>query len=177
MPEFVEYMQEDDTAYHNAVATAEGAVAEAILHSTINLCGAKSLLIGYGRCGKVLADRLMRMYSCVTVAERKESARAQAEAFGFDSVPFPLLPHLQKYGKEYAYIFNTVPKKVLTSRELENVSGEVTIIDIASRPGGTDFEYCRANKMNAVQALGLPGKYAPKRSAEVLMKVIEQHIN
>ena len=81
MPEFVEYMQEDDTAYHNAVATAEGAVAEAILHSTINLCGAKSLLIGYGRCGKVLADRLMRMYSRVTVAERKESARAQAEAF------------------------------------------------------------------------------------------------
>ena len=60
VPEFVEYMQEDDTAYHNAVATAEGAVAEAILHSTINLCGAKSLLIGYGRCGKVLADRLMR---------------------------------------------------------------------------------------------------------------------
>ena len=150
VPEFVEYMQEDDTAYHNAVATAEGAVAEAILHSTINLCGAKSLLIGYGRCGKVLADRLMRMYSRVTVAERKESARAQAEAFGFDSVPFPLLPHLQKYGKEYAYIFNTVPKKVLTSKELENVSGEVTIIDIASRPGGTDFEYCRANKMNAV---------------------------
>ena len=177
VPEFVEYMQEDDTAYHNAVATAEGAVAEAILHSTINLCGAKSLLIGYGRCGKVLADRLMRMYSRVTVAERKESARAQAEAFGFDSVPFPLLPHLQKYGKEYAYIFNTVPKKVLTSKELENVSGEGTIIDIASRPGGTDFEYCRANKMNAVQALGLPGKYAPKRSAEVLMKVIEQHIN
>ena len=36
VPEFVEYMQEDDTAYHNAVATAEGAVAEAILHSTIN---------------------------------------------------------------------------------------------------------------------------------------------
>lgn len=99
VPEFVEYMQEDDTAYHNAVATAEGAVAEAILHSAINLCGAKSLLIGYGRCGKVLADRLMRMYSRVTVAERKESARAQAEAFGFDSVPFPLLPHLQKYGK------------------------------------------------------------------------------
>ena len=84
---------------------------------------------------------------------------------------------MQKYGKEYAYIFNTVPKKVLTSKELENVSGEVTIIDIASRPGGTDFEYCRANKINEVQALGLPGKYAPKRSAEVLMKVIEQHIN
>lgn len=177
VPEFVEYMQEDDTAYHNAVATAEGAVAEAILHSAINLCGAKSLLIGYGRCGKVLADRSCACTAVLTVAERKESARAQAEAFGFDSVPFRYCRIWQKYGKRVCVYFNTVPKKVLTSKELENVSGEVTIIDIASRPGGTDFEYCRANKMNAVQALGLPGKYAPKRSAEVLMKVIEQHIN
>lgn len=38
-------------------------------------------------------------------------------------------------------IFNTVPNLILDRVMLERVSREVVIIDLASIPGGTDFEY------------------------------------
>lgn len=172
----VEYMKQDNVAYKNAVATAEGAVAEAVIHSSVNLCAEKSLVLGYGRCGKVLADRLSRMYSIVTVAERKKEARAEAEALGFGTIGFPVLPHLQREGKQYAYVFNTVPSRVLNQRELSLFNRNVTIIDIASKPGGVDYDYCKKHQLNAVHALGLPGKYAPKASAAILLQVIEENM-
>ena len=42
----------------NAVATAEGAIAEAVLHSDGTLHGAACLVIGFGRVGLALAQRL-----------------------------------------------------------------------------------------------------------------------
>lgn len=170
----IEYMKQDSVAYKNAVATAEGAVAEAIIRSTVNLCGSSSLVLGYGRCGKVLADRLARMYSLVTVMERKKALRAEAEANGCRTVEFSILSFLQREGRKYDYVFNTVPAMVLDSRCLSMLNRNVTIIDIASKPGGVDYEYCKIHHINAVNALGLPGKYAPKTSAEILLEVIEE---
>lgn len=172
----IEYMKQDSVAYKNAVATAEGAIAEAIVHSGVNLCAGRSLVLGYGRCGKVLADRLSRMYSTVTVAERKKETRAEAETLGLKTVGFPVLPHLQREGRQYAYVFNTVPSMVLSQRELSLFNRNVTIIDIASKPGGVDYDYCKKHQMNAVHALGLPGKYAPKASAGILLQVIEENM-
>lgn len=170
----IEYMQRDSVAYKNAIATAEGAVAEAIIRSTINLCGSSSLVLGYGRCGKILADRLVQMYSVVTVMERKEELRAEAQGCGCRAVRFQIPAFLQREGRKYDFVFNTVPAMVLDSRCLKLLNRNVTIIDIASKPGGVDYEYCRVHQMNAVNALGLPGKYAPKTSAEILLEVIEE---
>lgn len=170
----IEYMQQDSVAYKNAVATAEGAVAEAIIRSGVNLYGSSSLLLGYGRCGKVLADRLVRMYSLVTVMERKKTLRAEAETNGCRAVEFSILPFLQREGRKYDYVFNTVPAMVLDSHSLSLLNRNVTIIDIASKPGGVDYEYCKLHHINAVNALGLPGKYAPKTSAGILLEVIEE---
>ena len=67
---------------------------------------------------------------------------------------------------------NTVPALVLTAPQLSKVKGESIIIDIASKPGGVDFEYCRKKNISAKLCLGLPGKYAPMSAAGILMEVI-----
>ena len=54
----------------NAVATAEGAIAEAVLHSDGTLHGAACLVIGFGRVGLALAQRLRGLSAHVTVAAR-----------------------------------------------------------------------------------------------------------
>ena len=89
---------------------------------------------------------------------------------------FLIKKEAQRLNLKYDFIFNTVPAPVLTKERLQGVKPEVCIIDIASRPGGTDFSYCQESSIFAKLCLGLPGIYAPKSSAGILMEVIKKTI-
>ncbi len=169
---FVDYMQSEEIASRNAVATAEGAIAEALQAGVVSIHGSRSLVVGYGRCGEVLADKLVSLKARVSVMERSAERRARAQAMGCLAMSFE-----EPHGlSEYDFIFNTVPAPVLTASFLERLSPEAVIIDIASKPGGVDFEYCRKKGTHAKLCPGLPGKYAPKSAAKILLEVIEQTI-
>ncbi|MBO5459401.1 MAG: NAD-binding protein [Lachnospira sp.] len=170
----IEYMGRKQAAVQNAAATAEGAIAEAIINSDVNICGSKSLVLGYGICGRQIADRLAALHSSVSVIESDKILCAEAEARGFTVVDSGISAHLQKMGKRYRFIINTIPEMVLDKRVLNMLRADITIIDIASKPGGVDYEYCKSHNIRAVHALGLPGKYSPETSAEILLNVIEK---
>lgn len=167
---FVDYIAGEGVASRNAVATAEGAVAEALTVGCRCIQGSSVLVTGYGRCGEVLAEKLLCWRARVTVAERKEEKRARAVSAGCEAVDFR---EMVLRAGEYDYVFNTVPAPVLLQDFLKSVKRNVVIIDIASRPGGVDFDYCRRNEICAKLCLGLPGKYAQKSSAEILLEVIK----
>ncbi len=169
----IDYMQEEGFASRNAIATAEGAVAEALKSGCVSIHGSNSLVVGYGRCGEVLAEKLAALKANVTVMDRKEEKRARAETYGCQAVDFTM-PATNM--SEFDFIFNTVPAPVLDEHFLANVKKDVTIVDIASKPGGVDFEYCRKHSIDANLCLGLPGKYAPKSAAAILMEVIRKTI-
>lgn len=199
---FVDYMKEEGAAYTNAVATAEGALAEAILSGKEVLCGADMLVMGYGRCGQVLAQRLQAMGGRVTVYEKDPEKLAIAKACGLDAVQAKEEPtgyepgavtiancSLEPEGDEacqrldaqfwsrFLYLFNTVPAPVLSAERLSHVRHDAVLIDIASVPGGLDYAYCAQRGMNAKLCGGLPAKYAPKSAAELLYHIIESYLN
>lgn len=164
-----DYMKEETIAIRNAVAAAEGAIAEAIQLGDENLHGSRSLVIGYGRCGSILADKLQGMKSDVTVLEEDGRKRAKAEAYGFR-----VLKNSRKIARgDYVYLFNTVPALILDKTRLEECSNRIVIIDIASN-GGADYEYCRERGIRAKLCPGLPGKYAPKSSAKILYEYVKE---
>ena len=105
-----DFMKMDDIVIQNAVATAEGAIAEAIFMSNEVLHGQEVLVLGYGRCAEVLADKLKGMAARVTVMARREDVRSRAWTFGNKTLTFDDLDGLEKYH----YIFNTVPKLCVT---------------------------------------------------------------
>ena len=162
-------MKNEKIAILNAVATAEGSLMEAIAASTINLHGSRALVIGYGRCGKVLANKLLGLSAKVTVADKNAQALAWAQAMGIKTVEMTCLKALLG---TFDYIFNTAPALVLDKHSLDFINPEATVIDIASLPGGVDFEYARLKGINARLCQGLPGKVAPKISAEILVNEI-----
>lgn len=166
---FVDYMEVEGVASRNAVATAEGAIAEALQAGCVSVQDSQMLVLGYGTCGAVLADKLMAWKAKVTVAERKEYKREIAKTYGCQAISFSELP--EKIAG-FDVIFNTVPALVLTKEQLAGVKKDAVIIDIASRPGGVDYECCRKENIFAKLCLGLPGKYAPKSAAGILMEVI-----
>lgn len=163
----VDLMQSERVAYLNAVSTAEGSIAEAMVSGATQLSGSKSLVLGFGRCGAVLADKLRCLGADVTVMERTEKSRARAAAYGLGCTDFTKTGFA--WGA-YEYIFNTVPAPVLSETELRQCSKAVTIIDLASKPGGVDYAAAEQLGIQAKLCPGLPGKYAPKTAGEILAK-------
>lgn len=159
----IDYMKFQTVAMKNAVATAEGAICQAITSSDINLHKSRCLVIGYGKCGEILAEKLHGMGCYVWVSTRDPLAKAKAFAHGYEE-------H-ESYEK-YDFIFNTAPALVITPAVIDRLKPEAVIIDIASKPGGCDFNYCIRKGITAKHCPGLPGKYAPKSSAEIIYKEI-----
>ncbi len=172
---FIDYMKEEGAAYINAVATAEGAIAQALLSGKEVLFGKQMLVMGYGRCGQILSHRLKAMGGEVTVCEKDEEKLAMAYANGLKVLGAQEKPSAE-FWAGFLYIFNTAPKLVLTAERLARVRRDAVIIDIASKPGGVDYAYCERNNLHATLCGGLPAKYAPKSAAELLLSVIESNL-
>lgn len=164
-----DFMKDPTFELKNSIATAEGAMAEAIVHSSRNIQNSNCLVLGYGNCGTAIARALAGLSASVTVCARSTWQQATAYCNRYQIMDFhQLAEELSKFD----FIFNTVPALVLTKHLLENVRADATIIDIASKPGGTDFEACKDLGISAHLCLGLPGKYSPKTSAEIIYQSI-----
>lgn len=160
-----DFMCDEPMSLQNAVSTAEGAILEALLHKDTNLHMSNTLVLGYGRCGKALADRLGGLHACVTVCSNDANELALASLLGFQTL------HLSKLCQNisrFEYIFNTIPVPVLNHKCLEKVSNNTLIIDIASNRTGADYEAAKQLHVNLHFCPGLPGKYAGESCAEYL---------
>ncbi len=165
----IEVGDKDEVAILNSIPTAEGAIALAIENTPFTLDATPVLILGFGRCGKTLTRRLTGLNAEVTVVTRSLADRARVREMGGFSMSMDELrtENLQKY----RVVFNTVPQKVLDKEIIGKLSLTSVIIDIASGEGGTDFEAANKRKLNAILAKGLPGKYAPETSGNILSRV------
>lgn len=170
----IDMMKWEDAAIMNTVATAEGAIYEAIQKSNINLQGGNSLILGFGRCGQILAKKVKALDSNLSVSVRKKEVLSLALAYGYNGF---LLADLESHIEDFDFIFNTIPSIILTKEILCKAKDEVTIIDIASSPGGVDYDYAKLHSLNASLCLGLPGKISPKSSAQILLGNILSYCN
>lgn len=166
-------MKDELVAVRNAVAAAEGAVTEAITRSPVNLTKSRCLVLGYGRCGSVLT-RLLKSFFCRVVVSEKDVTRAAEASVLADGIVSEA-EFTDEMGKA-DFIFNTVPERILTEERLRYVRKNAWILDIASAPGGVDYNAAETMSVNAVLLPGLPGRYAPASSAEILADFIESHI-
>ena len=148
-----DYLRREELCLANAVPSAEGAIQIAMEETARTLHGTAALVIGYGRIGMALAPRLRGLGMDVTVCARRCETRALAEMQGFAAVPTEQLPAAAKAA---LVIFNTVPALVLDETVLKGLPQETLVIDLASRPGGTDFEAAKRLRTRVVWALSLP---------------------
>ena len=168
---YYDLMEDEPLTLYNTIATAEGAIAEAVTKSAENLSHSPCLVLGYGRCARTLCAYLKGMFCEVTVCARRADARAMASVIVDQTIsPEELTYHVGLY----SFIFNTVPSQILTRDLLEKMSPNTTIIDIASAPGGVDYEAAKEQNMNAYLCLGLPGKYAPGSSGKMIAETLIQ---
>jgi dipicolinate synthase subunit A len=167
--EAIDLMALDEVAIMNAVPTAEGVIAAAMENSDITLFGSRCLVLGYGRCGKILANMLNGIGGKVSVGARYAEDEAFVKCLGLDLFALDTMKTLLK---EFDFIFNTVPSMLLDRSTLGYLNPNCMVIDIASVPGGVDFEAAKEMGILAINLPGLPGKVAPKTAAIILKDAI-----
>jgi len=166
---FYDYFSCEDFSVKNAVPTAEGAIEIALRELPVTLNGSNCLVTGFGRISKLLSSLLKSFGSHVTVSARRHSDIAWITATGYEAI---YISELSDNIHKYNVIFNTVPHRILNKELLKKVNKNCLIIDLASKPGGVDFEAAQAFGLSIIWALSLPGKVAPLTAGEIITETI-----
>ncbi len=168
----IDYGSLDSYALLNSVPTAEGAIKIAIENTAFTLWKSKVLVIGYGRVGKILADRLKALGAFVTVSARKPADFAMISSLGFCYIH---TAEIEQNLSDFDIIFNTVDVTVISEAALKKCKAHL-LIDLSSK-GGFHLETAKKCGIKAIKAPGLPGIIAPKTAAEILSNTITTIIN
>lgn len=145
--ELVDYFARPELTVYNAIPTAEGCIGILLERRSRTLWGAAVLVLGFGPVGRALAEELgLRAVPLTELA---------AEAAAFDTV------------------VNTIPAPVLTAQVLAALPKKSLIVDLASKPGGTDFAAARRLGHTALHALSLPTVWAPETAGEALARTVQ----
>lgn len=167
--ETYDFLEIEEYAIRNAIATAEGAIQIAMEEYPKTLSGSNILVMGFGRIGKVLSKMLQGIGANVFCEARKSEDLAYIQAYGYTPIH---LKNLNENLGKFDIIFNNIPVPILDQKRLDLLKKDVLIIDLASSPGGTDFEYAKEKKIKTIWALALPGKCAPISAAEYVRDTI-----
>ncbi len=164
-----DYYEREEFTVRNAALTAEAAVSLAMEMLSESISGVPVLVMGHGRIGRLLSGILKALDAKVTVAARRYSDLAWIRSEGMEPLEFRLID--EEIGR-FKIVFNTVPSPVLNRERLLLIKSDSIIIDLASSPGGTDFEAAKELGITAKNAIGLPGKFAPKTAGEIIKDTV-----
>ena len=165
----IDILEREEMAVLNAIPTAEGAIQIAMEEMPITLNGCKAMILGYGRVGRVLSKMLSGLGTEVYIEARKYSDIAWIKACGQKPVH---VSELKQYIGKMDVVFNTIPYKILDSAMLDHIAIDCLIIDLASKPGGVDFDRAKLLGIKVIWALSLPGKVAPVTAANIIKETV-----
>ena len=139
--------------HENAVLTAEGALCAAMRDTPFALVEARVMVVGYGRIGRALTERLVGLNADVTVASRREEGRLQAMARG---------------------------ARAASPDGMRALLSEMRVIFVTSPDGapyGLDLDAAKRLGLNARRESALPGRYAPESAARCLYRAVARTLN
>ncbi|CAG9607397.1 dipicolinic acid synthetase subunit A [Pseudoneobacillus rhizosphaerae] len=167
----VQLFERDDVAIYNSIPTVEGTIMMAIQHTDFTIHGSRVTVLGLGRVGMSVARTFQALGAKVKVGARKSEHLARISEMAL--VPFHL-NNLEAEVKDVDILINTIPTVIVNATVISKMPAHTLIIDLASKPGGTDFRYAEKRGIKALLAPGLPGIVAPKTAGQILANVLSQ---
>lgn len=158
----------EDEAYlsRNAVATAEGFLAECIGKTTVTLSDLTFLIIGYGNCGKAIA-RLLFLCGAEVYVHSRQGSMKRAEEDGFS-----VLPAFSRQLAMFDCIVNTVPEAIFPKDFFSLCREGTRFFQIASGLSGIDPEKAAKEGVFFHPLPALPAKYSPEGEADEILSVL-----
>ncbi len=170
--EVFDYYGDTDFAADNAIPTAEGVIGIIINRLPVTVNELNCIVTGYGKCGKVIAERLMMLGAKVTVAARRDESIKDAESNGLNAVS---LSEIGKVSQHARVLINTVPSRIIDEAVISRLKNDSIIIEIASAPFGTDFDCAARYGITVIKAGALPSRFSPETAGKIIAKTIIKH--
>lgn len=169
--ELIPLLNRDDVAIYNSIPTAEGTIMMAIEHTDYTIHSSRVIVVGFGRVGNTVANKFAALGAKVSVCAESIMDLARITELGHTAIPFD---QLHEHTSDCDLLINTVPARVVTKDAIQHLPPHGIIFDLASKPGGTDFDYAKQRGIKAILAKSLPGVVAPKTAGKILADVIKQ---
>ncbi|MEH7386322.1 dipicolinic acid synthetase subunit A [Bacillus sp. JJ1521] len=167
----VRLFERDDVAIYNSIPTVEGTIMMVIQNTDITIHNSNVAVLGLGRVGMSVARSFAALGAHVKVGARKTEHIARITEMGL--TPF-LLSNLAEEVKDIDVLITTIPHLIVTANVISKMPAHTLIVDLASKPGGTDFRYAEKRGIKALLAPGLPGIVAPKTAGQIVANVLSQ---
>jgi dipicolinate synthase subunit A len=165
----VKLFERDDVAIYNSIPTVEGTIMMVIQNTDITIHQSNLIVLGLGRVGMSVARTFAALGANVKVGARRTEHLARITEMGL--TPFHL-SELENEVMNTDVCINTIPHQILTASVLSKMPSHTLIVDLASKPGGTDFRYAEKRGIKAFLAPGLPGIVAPKTAGKIVANVL-----
>lgn len=120
--ETIDILKDERLVILNAISTVEGTIEIAIKETQKNLYNSNILIIGYGRIGKILVDRLTAFKANVYCSARGKDI-TWIEAYGSKSIKYE---ELNKKIDMFDIIINTVPVLILNKKKARTAKQKYT---------------------------------------------------
>lgn len=167
----IQLFERDDVAIYNSIPTVEGTIMMAIQHTDFTIHGSRVAVLGLGRVGMSVARTFHALGAHVKVGARRSEHLARITEMSLK--PFHL-EQLENEVRDVDILINTIPHLIVNAAIISKLPTHTLIIDLASKPGGTDFRYAEKRGIKALLAPGLPGIVAPKTAGQILANVLSQ---
>lgn len=168
-PEFdtfqsIDLLQDEHYLCANASITADCTLQVVLPLLKTTLSQTPTLIIGWGRIGKCLAQSLKALGTPVTLAVRKPEQAAILEALGYSII---FSKDISKHSHVFRLMINTVPHPILTQEQLSHFE-DCVLVDLASHRGLLGD--------NVLWARGLPGICAPESSGRLISETVIRYL-
>lgn len=163
----------DDVAIYNSIPTAEGTIMMAMEHTDYTIHSSRVIVVGFGRVGNTVANKFSALGAKVSVCASSIRDLARITEMGLTAIS---MEKLASHTADCDLLINTVPAPVVDRKAIQHLPPHALIYDLASKPGGTDFEYAEKRGINAILARSLPGVVAPKTAGKILADTVKQFL-
>lgn len=168
---YYDVMTSQSLVSQNARLTAEGLLIPLLSHTTFSICDCKALLVGYGNCGREIADILHLFTDNIYIYETAPDALRAAKAKHFKTISAQEIQHSFHNLQHINTIINTAPADPFDSRTWNAFPADCTIFNIASFSLSLPFPLSE----QVINCPGIPGTYAPKTAGTLIAKDICDH--
>ena len=165
----ISYLNDEEVIIKNNYLTKEGLftfianfLEETILENNF-------LVLGYGYLGQIISKALKDSKGNVYVYAKDYHDKKSIRLNEFNN--------MDKFENLRGFIIiNTIPSLVIDKKFIDILDKTNVIIDLSSNPGGIDKIYAKEKNIKFHHILGVPGKYFPKKSGEIIADFVKEMI-
>ncbi|MBR3841600.1 MAG: hypothetical protein IKM20_10725 [Erysipelotrichales bacterium] len=159
----IKLLSNEDIIDYNSKLTAQGLLIDLLMNIDISIDEVSIDIIGFGHSGKAIYKMFSKL--CPNIRIVSSQKLSKFGDFPVNIIDYDTYRNLNEYSN---VIINTAPTMILDSFIIDKLKDNNIILDIASAPGGTDFDYAFRKGIKALLLPALPAKYVGYSAGKIL---------